>query len=81
MLYVRGSKYDYDQWAALGNKGWSYPEVLPFFMMSENNTGINIEGMINMWLTILFQPFTPFTLNVSLFLFGGQRNSMVSKVL
>ena len=37
MAYVRGNKEDYDEWASLGNKGWSYDEVLPYFIRSENN--------------------------------------------
>ena len=37
MLYVRGNKWDYDNWAALGNKGWSYDEVLPYFKKAESN--------------------------------------------
>jgi choline dehydrogenase-like flavoprotein len=37
MVYVRGSQKDYDDWAALGCKGWSYDEVLPYFRRSENN--------------------------------------------
>ena len=37
MLYVRGHRYDYDHWAALGNAGWSYDEVLPYFKRAENN--------------------------------------------
>ncbi|HTE28454.1 GMC family oxidoreductase [Flavitalea sp.] len=37
MAYVRGNPEDYNQWAELGNKGWSYPEVLPYFKKSENN--------------------------------------------
>ena len=37
MAYVRGNKEDYNEWAALGNKGWSYEEVLPYFKKSENN--------------------------------------------
>ena len=37
MLYVRGNRWDYDHWAALGNEGWSYDEVLPLFKRSENN--------------------------------------------
>jgi len=37
MLYVRGHRWDYDNWAALGNTGWSYDEVLPYFKRAENN--------------------------------------------
>lgn len=36
LLYVRGQKEDYDHWAELGNKGWSYSEVLPYFKKSED---------------------------------------------
>jgi choline dehydrogenase len=41
MAYVRGSRYDFDEWASLGNKGWSYQEVLPYFMRSEHNENLN----------------------------------------
>ena len=37
MLYVRGNRWDYDHWAALGNSGRSYDQVLPYFKRSENN--------------------------------------------
>ena len=36
MLYVRGQPFDYDSWAQLGNRGWSYDEVLPYFKRSEH---------------------------------------------
>ena len=37
MLYVRGQSQDYDTWAQLGNRGWSFDDVLPYFKKSENN--------------------------------------------
>lgn len=37
MIYTRGHPWDYDHWAALGNSGWSWNEVLPIFRRSENN--------------------------------------------
>ena len=37
MLYVRGNRWDYDHWASLGNAGWSYDEVLPYFKRAENS--------------------------------------------
>jgi len=39
MLYVRGNPADYDGWAQLGCRGWSYEEVLPFFKKSESYGG------------------------------------------
>ena len=40
MVYIRGHRQDYDDWSALGNTGWSYDEVLPYFIKSENNQRI-----------------------------------------
>jgi len=37
MLYVRGHRWDYDHWAGLGNAGWSYDDVLPYFKRAEHN--------------------------------------------
>jgi choline dehydrogenase len=37
MIYMRGQPEDYDQWARLGNRGWGWDEVLPYFKRSENN--------------------------------------------
>ncbi len=40
MAYVRGNKADYDDWAAFGNAGWSFENVLPYFKKSEANDDI-----------------------------------------
>lgn len=37
MVYIRCQREDYDGWAALGNTGWSYEDVLPYFRRSEDN--------------------------------------------
>ncbi len=37
MVYFRGHPKDFDEWAAMGNPGWSFREVLPYFIRSENN--------------------------------------------
>ncbi|XP_050528353.1 glucose dehydrogenase [FAD, quinone]-like [Daktulosphaira vitifoliae] len=38
MIYTRGSKDDYDHFAALGNSGWSFEEIMPYFLKLENYT-------------------------------------------
>jgi choline dehydrogenase-like flavoprotein len=53
MVYTRGNATDYDQWAAQGNTGWSYQDVLPLFKQSENNqcfgadTYRGVDGPLN----------------------------------
>ena len=37
MLYVRGHQSDYDEWAAAGNEGWAWDDVLPYFKRAEDN--------------------------------------------
>jgi choline dehydrogenase-like flavoprotein len=43
MVYIRGHRSDYDQWAALGNTGWSFADVLPYFKRSEDNADFDGE--------------------------------------
>lgn len=40
MVYIRGNKWDYDNWAAMGCDGWAYDDVLPIFKRSEHNERI-----------------------------------------
>ena len=43
MCYIRGHRADYDHWAAEGNEGWSYDEVLPYFKRAEHNERLHDE--------------------------------------
>lgn len=38
MLYIRGHRSDYDDWARLGSEGWGFDDVLPFFLKAERNS-------------------------------------------
>lgn len=64
MAYVRGNKEDYNDWSKLGNKGWSYDEVLPYFKKSERNEQIKNsfhgkDGLLNVTNATRFD--TPFS--------------------
>ena len=45
MVFVRGQPEDYDHWAQLGNRGWGYDDVLPYFQRFERREGLDPEGM------------------------------------
>ncbi|MBT4882726.1 MAG: choline dehydrogenase [Glaciecola sp.] len=43
MLYIRGQAQDYDDWAHLGNQGWAFSDMLPYFKKSEHNENLSDE--------------------------------------
>jgi choline dehydrogenase len=60
MAYVRGNVADYDEWASLGNEGWAFKDVLPYFKKSEHNEDISNEyhgneGLLNVTFPKYFQ--------------------------
>ncbi len=44
MIYMRGQRGDYDRWAAMGNPGWSWDEVLPYFLRHEHHHSLDRGG-------------------------------------
>ncbi|XP_063917081.1 glucose dehydrogenase [FAD, quinone]-like [Zophobas morio] len=66
MMYVRGNRHDFDKWVELGNSGWSYEEVLPYFIKSENSqvdgdTGYHGKG--DFWNVAYSSPVSPLLSN------------------
>ena len=52
MIYIRGNRHDFDRWQELGNPGWSYEDVLPYFKKSENqqrgaNEFHSVDGLLS----------------------------------
>jgi len=43
MVYIRGNPSDYDHWQELGNDGWSFADLLPYFKRAENNADFKNE--------------------------------------
>lgn len=47
MIYMRGQSHDYDQWRQLGNTGWGWEDILPYFLKSEDQHAVDIDNYHN----------------------------------
>lgn len=84
MMYMRGSRKDYDDWARLGNIGWSYQDVLPYFIRSEDNLQANSMDYgyhgVGGPLTVTQFPYHP-PLSYSILEAGNELGKFVLKLL
>ena len=58
-VWLRGSPADYDEWAALGNSGWSYGDLLPYFHKAESDLFDGTDGPVRIRRTAGDQLTTP----------------------
>ncbi|MCZ2136494.1 MAG: GMC family oxidoreductase N-terminal domain-containing protein [Burkholderiales bacterium] len=62
LIHIRGQAADYDRWSAAGNPGWSWREVLPWFVRSEHNDDRRLQGTAShgtggpLWATSIPEP-------------------------
>ena len=63
MVYIRGNRLDYDDWAKAGNEGWSWQDVKPYFLKAEHNEQYQNEdhgtgGPLNVTFPRIVSPLT-----------------------
>jgi choline dehydrogenase len=59
MIYIRGHRYDFDRWRALGNAGWGYADVLPYFKKAERQErGASEYHGVGGPLNVMDRPYT-----------------------
>lgn len=80
MVYMRGSPEDYNRWEKEGAIGWSYQDVLPYFLKSENNMNMTLTATSTYYHGTITPKQLNYYLHFSFFILETVQNQQTSKL-